>query len=95
MKFTAANFTCKGRVRILDLCLVFWVMMACSLVDMVTVSQELIVTIALGGLVFSVVASGPKVRGSKPVRGRWIFNGDNYPYHDFRRRGSKAVRPMS
>jgi hypothetical protein len=28
--------------------------------------------IALGGLVVSVLATGPKVRGFKPGRGRWI-----------------------
>jgi hypothetical protein len=29
--------------------------------------------IALGGLVVSVLATGPKVRGFKPGRGRWIL----------------------
>jgi hypothetical protein len=28
--------------------------------------------VALGGLVLSVLATGPKVRGFKPGRGRWI-----------------------
>jgi hypothetical protein len=32
--------------------------------------------VALGGLVVSVLATGPKVRGFKPGRGRWIFKGD-------------------
>jgi hypothetical protein len=40
--------------------------------------------VALGGLVVSVLATGPKVRGFDPDRGRWIFKG-------FFRRGSKAV----
>jgi hypothetical protein len=31
------------------------------------------VHIALGGLVVSVVATGPKVRVFKPGRGRWIL----------------------
>jgi hypothetical protein len=38
----------------------------------------------LGGLVVSVLATGPKVHGFDPDRGRWIFKG-----------GSKAVGPMS
>jgi hypothetical protein len=29
--------------------------------------------VALGGLVVSVLATGPKVRGLKPGRGRWIL----------------------
>jgi hypothetical protein len=51
-------------------------------------------SVALGGLVVSVLATGPKVRGFNPGRGRWIFKGDN-PEHNFLRRGSKAVGPMS
>jgi hypothetical protein len=35
--------------------------------------------VALGGLVVSVVATGPKVRGFDPDRGRWIFKGDKNP----------------
>jgi hypothetical protein len=35
-----------------------------------------IVTFGLGGLVVIVLAIGPKVRGFKPDRGRWIFKGD-------------------
>jgi hypothetical protein len=50
----------------------------------------------LGGLVVSVLATGPKVRGFDPGRGRWIFfKGDKNPEHHFLRRGSKAVGPMS
>jgi hypothetical protein len=30
-------------------------------------------TVALGGLVVSMLATGPKVRGFKPGRGRWIL----------------------
>jgi hypothetical protein len=47
--------------------------------------------VALGGLVVSVLATGPKVRGFNPGRGRWIFKGDKNPQHNFLRRGSKAV----
>jgi hypothetical protein len=49
----------------------------------------------LGGLVVSVLATGPKVRGFDPDRGRWIFKGDKNPELHFFRRGSKAVGPMS
>jgi hypothetical protein len=35
--------------------------------------------VVLGGLVVSVLATGPKVRGFNPGRGRWIFKGDNNP----------------
>jgi hypothetical protein len=34
---------------------------------------------ALGGLVVSVLATGPKVRGFNPGRGRWIAKGDKNP----------------
>jgi hypothetical protein len=34
--------------------------------------------VALGGLVV-VLATGPKVRGFKPGRGRWIFKDDKNP----------------
>jgi hypothetical protein len=49
----------------------------------------------LGGLVVSVLTTGPKVRGFDPDRGRWIFKGDKNPEHHFLWRGSKAVGPMS
>jgi hypothetical protein len=52
-------------------------------------------TVALGGLVVSVLATGPKVCGFDPNRSRWIFKGDKNPEHNFLRRGSKAVGPMS
>jgi hypothetical protein len=35
--------------------------------------------IDLGGLVVSVLTTGPKVRGFDPDRGRWIFKGDKNP----------------
>jgi hypothetical protein len=35
--------------------------------------------VALGGLVVSVLATGPNVRGFNPGRGRWIFKGDKNP----------------
>jgi hypothetical protein len=31
--------------------------------------------------VVSVLATGPKVRGFDPDRGRWIFKGDKNPEH--------------
>jgi hypothetical protein len=35
-----------------------------------------IYAVTLNGLVVNVLAIVPKVRGFKPGRGRWIFNGD-------------------
>jgi hypothetical protein len=35
--------------------------------------------VALGGLVVSVLATGPKVRGFDPDRCPWIFKGDKNP----------------
>jgi hypothetical protein len=46
-------------------------------------------------LVVIVLAMGPKVCEFKPSRGRWMFNADKNPLHDFLRRGSKDVGPMS
>jgi hypothetical protein len=43
----------------------------------------------------SVLATGPKILGFKPDRGRCVFKGDKNPYHDFIRRGNKAVFPTS
>jgi hypothetical protein len=54
-----------------------------------------LVAVDLGGLVVSVLATGPKVRGFDPDQGRWIFKDDKNPEHHFLRRGSKAVSPMS
>jgi hypothetical protein len=51
--------------------------------------------VALGGLMVSVLAVGPKFRGFKPGRERWVFKDDKNPQHAFLRRGSKAVGPMS
>jgi hypothetical protein len=51
--------------------------------------------VVLGGLVVSVLAIGPKVRGYKPGRGRWIFQADKNPQHTFLRMGSKAGGRMS
>jgi hypothetical protein len=53
------------------------------------------VFVDFGGLVVSVLDTGPKVRGFDPDRGRWIFKGDKNPEHHFLRKGSKAVGPMS
>jgi hypothetical protein len=39
----------------------------------------LIYEVDVGGLVVSVLATGPKVRGFDPERGRWIFKGDKNP----------------
>jgi hypothetical protein len=51
--------------------------------------------IAFGGPVFSVLTIGPKVRGFKPGRWRWISNGDKNLQHAFFQKWSKAVVPMS
>jgi hypothetical protein len=40
---------------------------------------EILSVVALGGLVVSVLVTGPKVRGFDPGRGRWIFKGDKNP----------------
>jgi hypothetical protein len=45
--------------------------------------------------VVSVLATGPKVHGFDPDRGRWVFKGDKNQEHQFLRRGSKAVGSMS
>jgi hypothetical protein len=42
-----------------------------------------------------VLAIAPKVHGFKSGQCQWIFKGDKIPYHDFLRRGSIAVDPMS
>jgi hypothetical protein len=48
---------------------VFWVVAPCSLVKFTDVSEVLasIIAVALGGLVVSVLATGPKVAGSNPA----------------------------
>jgi hypothetical protein len=35
--------------------------------------------VVLGGVMVTVLAIGPKVRGFKPGRERWISKGDNNP----------------
>jgi hypothetical protein len=42
-------------------------------------NQHMHCIVDLGGLVVSVIATGPKVRGFDPDRGRWIFKGDKNP----------------
>jgi hypothetical protein len=44
---------------------------------------------------FIVLAIVPKVCGFKSGKERWIFKDDKNPKHDFLRRESKAVGPMS
>jgi hypothetical protein len=39
--------------------------------------------VVVGGLVVSVLSTGPKVRGFKPGRGRWNFYDDKIPQHAF------------
>jgi hypothetical protein len=51
--------------------------------------------VVLGGVMVIVLAIGRKVRGFKPGRGQWIFKDDKIPQLVFRRRGSKAVGPMT
>jgi hypothetical protein len=51
--------------------------------------------VALGGLVVSVLAIGPKVRGFKLDHGRWIFKDDKNLQHAFLRWGSEFVGRMS
>jgi hypothetical protein len=41
--------------------------------------------VTIGGLVVSVLAIGPKVRGLTPGRERWISKGDKNQKHDFLR----------
>jgi hypothetical protein len=43
------------------------------------------------GVIFIVLAIGPKVCVFRPGRERWNFKGDKNPLHVFLRRGSKAV----
>jgi hypothetical protein len=45
--------------------------------------------------VVSVLATGPKVRGFYPGRGRWGVQGDKNPWLNFLRRESNAGGPMS
>jgi hypothetical protein len=66
-----------------------------SMRQVLNVGLLICLPVALGVLMVSVFAIGPKVRGLKHDRGQWIFNGDKIPQHDFLRRGRKAVGPMS
>jgi hypothetical protein len=47
--------------------------------DVLKYNFTLLITFDLGGLVVNVLATGPKVRGFDPYRGRWIFKGDKNP----------------
>jgi hypothetical protein len=38
-------------------------------------------SVALDGVVISVLVTGPKVRGFKLGRGRWSFMGNKNPHH--------------
>jgi hypothetical protein len=42
-----------------------------------------------------MLASGTQDCGIKPSQSRQIFQGKKNPKHDFLRRGSKAISPMS
>jgi hypothetical protein len=48
--------------------------------------------VALGGLV-SVLVIGPRVRGFKPGRGRWILKGNKNPQHGSVGREVKPLVP--
>jgi hypothetical protein len=50
--------------------------------------------VILGGIVFSVFAIRPKVRGLKPGIRRWIFKGDKNLQHAFLSRVTKSAGPM-
>jgi hypothetical protein len=58
-------------------------------------SINLVETVTHGGLVVSMLDTGPKVCGFKPGRGWCIFNGNKNPKHDFLQRVNEAVNPMS
>jgi hypothetical protein len=49
--------------------------------------------VALGGLVVSLLAIGPKVRGFRPGRGWWIFKGDKIRSTTFFRAEVKLFLP--
>jgi hypothetical protein len=42
-------------------------------------NSVLLMAVVLGGVMVVVLAIAPKVRGIKPGRERWIFNGDIIP----------------
>jgi hypothetical protein len=51
--------------------------------------------VRLGGLVASVLATGPKGRGLEPGQGDGFFKGDKNPQHTLLRLESKAGGPVS
>jgi hypothetical protein len=57
------------------------------------VSRNVIEQVVLGCVMFILLAIGPKVRGFKPGRGRWVFKGDTNPQHVFLRKGIKPSVP--
>jgi hypothetical protein len=67
--------------------LLFWVVTPCRLADRDQGCR-------LGGIVISVLATGPTGRGFKPGRGDRFFKGNKNPLHTFLRMGSKARGPM-
>ena len=48
-----------------------------------------------GGPMVIILATGSAVRGFKPGRGRWMFSERKNLEHDFLRKGSKAMGPVS
>jgi hypothetical protein len=56
--------------------MVITILQHCGLLSVIFIGPVLV---SLGGPVASVLAIGPKVRGFKPGRERWIFNGDKNP----------------
>jgi hypothetical protein len=57
--------------------------------------MEHVSSCCLGGVVVSVLATGPKGRGFKPSGGDGFFKGDKNPQLNFLLMGSKAGDPMS
>jgi hypothetical protein len=53
------------------------------------------VIVRFGGLMIIVLATGHKFRGFKPGRERRIFKDDRRLAHNFLRRVSEAIGPMS
>jgi hypothetical protein len=49
--------------------------------------------VILGGVMVSMVASRPKVRGFRPGQAQWIFKGDSNPQHFLLLRGVKLSAP--
>jgi hypothetical protein len=42
-------------------------------------THYLLISVAVGGLVVSLLVTGLKVYAFKPAQGKWIFNGGKYP----------------